>query len=77
MSKERFVDVLKTDQYVIKDMETGELFIAEDLAELLNNGLCQCHNRLIQKENTISDATDIVVINDNGYYTNHYINKEE
>ncbi len=31
-------------------METGELFITEDIVELLNNGLCQCHNRLIQKK---------------------------
>ena len=43
-------DLLKTDQYVIKDMETGDLYIAEDIVELLDNGLCQCHNRLVQKK---------------------------
>lgn len=46
----RFVDVLKTGQYIIKDTHTGELFTGEDIVELLNNGLCQCHNKLIQKK---------------------------
>lgn len=50
MSKERFVDVLKTGQYIIKDTQTGELFTAQDIEELLNKSLCKCHNRLVQKK---------------------------
>lgn len=79
MEKEekRFVDLLKSSQLIIKDTQTGELFTAQDIEELLNKSLCHCHNRLVQKKNRVSDDTDMIIINDNGYLTNHYIKKEE